>query len=911
VAERRKRAKKSSKRAEKAERPSKRKAAAADKPERKSKRAKGKARKPAELPAAAPIEEVEELPELEPMDDLPPLDDDDDLPELDPLEEDDAEEDDDLDDLPDLDALASDAGDEDELEELEPLDELPTPEATIGPGGFDIDDDTANAALESAMDLVPDPGDVDVLATLPVDIDLTPPPAAPVIEEAELEELEELETLEELPAGEQDTLLEVGGGGVASAPAPVAAEPEPDPAGPPEKQLPSDSPEELAVMPSEPAATDDRMVRAHGSQAAVRRRMEVVEEQVGSGLLESTDPVEMPAGCEDLIARGQRLRGPHAEGKERAEQAQQAAQDATEALEQARSRATALTTTRDAAMAQAAGAAEALADQLLAKHTVQIAALAGRKLPAGLDAAVNEVARLVEVEKELEALSEGKGQTGKRKKGSDPKAELRAEKKGCEERARQAFVGLGSSSFPLVDGLAKGSPALTALRNALADASKQAGAAAQELQGIDLAGLQGAAAEAQREWKRVEAAEQANDQAWDELAPRVGRLWLAHRLEQNAAPASEEERIWRELHARVQQLDQYVDALTLHLKAAQAEAAAQQTERLESAVTAAREALESLAAAKTGAEQEAAQIREAAIAAARTELEAFDTHVAQRKDELEAAQKGAADAAVKARNDGEAELQRIQAAFEQSRQDADADHRGRIEQAEKRAADAVAKIDELRAGIDAKVSGLEEVAAKLETFDKRVSQLNDRLEGLAARVPATEELDQRTRDASAKVDELATKVEWASNEAQSAAQRITETGAKVDDLVGAVEAPIAEAKAAVQGKVDAFETALETSREALATSEQKTRQKRAKATEELIESVKERALKAVKEFEGFLKKQAGGAKAAAAAPPADADDDEVQLEPIDDEPPARDRRSKREGKRDSKREPASGRRRRR
>ena len=64
------------------------------------------------------------------------------------------------------------------------LEELPAAEATIGGAGFEIDDDVANAALESAMDLVPDPGDVDVLSTLPVDVELAAPApaAAPVIE---------------------------------------------------------------------------------------------------------------------------------------------------------------------------------------------------------------------------------------------------------------------------------------------------------------------------------------------------------------------------------------------------------------------------------------------------------------------------------------------------------------------------------------------------------------------------------------------------------------------------------------------------------------------------------------------------------------------------------------------------------
>lgn len=765
---------------------------------------------------------------------------------------------DDLDELPDL------PDDVEDLPEIEPM----------GDGG-DLDElpdlDVADAAVAAAAALVPDP-----LQTLPVDVDVLP-----ALEELPGDSVQTSIDIDELPAlpGEHDTVLEIGGAPTEAvpvleaeppaAPAPPSREPPPPPAGPPDKTLPSDSPDELAVLPPEPAAADDRLVRARGSQAVVASRCAVLEEQLGSQLLEGTDAVAMPPGCDDLIERGRKLLGPHAEGRERAAQARTAAADAAQALDAARARVAELTARRQAAVAQSTGVGEMLADHLLSVHAAQIAALAAKKLPDPLVAAVQAVGRVAAIDAELDQLDAA----GAAKK----KPKLKGERETALRTARQVLVGIGTGSFPLVDALAKGCAACASSRATLAEAADRVRAAGAELAPIDVPALAAAAAAATRAASEVDRRERENDAAWHELAPRVGRLWLQHRREQGVAPSTEEERIWRDLDRQRGQLDGYVDALVLHLKAAQAEVAARQAERLEQAVTGAREALEQLQ-----------KLRAEAEAAASAAVEALDRRRSEAEASATRAVAAVAQAADRARQDGETALQAILQHFNAARRDADTAHRQALTDAEEQARAAAARVGEARDAIDRRVGELATVTTRLDALDDRLVATGARLDGLAERLPDAEGLDRRVREAGARVDELATKVEWASTEARTAAQQVADAGAKVGDLAARVDEPIAQARAAAEAAIAAFERDIEASREALASSEQKTRQKRAQQTEELLAELRAKGEQMLAGLAASLK--SGSGRVARSAPAADDEPEpDIELEPIDDEPPARER----------------------
>ena len=720
------------------------------------------------------------------------------------------------------------------------------------------------------------PGDdLDELPDLDVDV-----PA--VLEELPADTLATSLDIDELPAlpGEHDTVLEIGGATTEPAPALAAAaappEPPPTPAGAPEKTLPSDSPNELAVLPGEPAAADDRLVRARGSQAVVASRCAVLEEQLGSQLLEGTEPVTMPAGCDDLIERGRKLRGPHAEGRERTTQARREADEAMQALAAAKARVAELTARRQAAVAQAAGVGEMLADHLLSVHAAQIAALASKKLPDALAPAVQAVARVAAIDAELDQLDAA----GAAKK----KPRLKGERETALRTARQVLVGIGIGSFPLVDALAKGCAACASSRGTLAEAAERVRAAGAELSPIDVPALAAAATVAARAADEVEAREREHDAAWRELAPRVGGLWLQHRREQAVAPSTEEERIWREADRQRGQLDGYVDALVLHLKAVQAEAAATQAERLEQAVTGAREALERLQ-----------QMRAEAEAAATAAVEGLDKRRSEAEASATRAVAAVAQAADRARQDGETALQGILGHFNTARRDADAAHRKALAEAEEQARAAAVRVGEARDAIDRRVGDLDAVAKRLDALEDRIVATGARLDGLAERLPDAEGLDRRVREAGARVDELATKVEWASTEARTAAQQVADAGATVGDLATRVERPIAEARAAGEAAIAAFERDIEASREALASSEQKTRQKRAQQTEDLMAELRAKGEQALAQL---MEKLAARAAAPARGRPVPADDEpEIELTPIDDDPPERDRERGARGRR--------------
>ncbi|MCI0343700.1 MAG: hypothetical protein L0216_21550 [Planctomycetales bacterium] len=646
-----------------------------------------------------------------------------------------------------------------------------------------------------------------------------PPGARPAPAGADLDEVPELpgtpdlEALPELPSGGDITVP--AGAGPESRPASSALRP----AGRPALTLPSESPDELAVLPTEVAAADDRFVRAEGSRAVIETAMAEVEARVGAAVLSREKVSDPPAALVPVLEKAKSLREAHEAGRKRIEEATAAAKTATEALTEARRKAAEVSQARQQAAMLAGGTCEMLADHLLGAHRPQIVPLAARPLPDALRAYVESVARHAALESQMEAAA------GPRR------AEFARERDEVGRRAKAIAIAAGAGLLPLVDALMKSCTACASSRTTLVDAAGKLAAADRDLAALGVADLESRAASAAHEAAATEAREREAGRAFDELAPRAGRIWLGARAAKSSPPEPEslDEQSWRDLHARSEKLEQYRQALALHLGAQQAETAAKAATRVEEAARTAREALEGFSAARRQIEEEQARGRREAEASTRTAVEALE---AKAREAEEAAKR-------------------------------------RVAEGEKSAAEALEKLRGVVAEVEGKVKALETVGGRAEAIEKRVTDLSATVEAARSKAADVESLERRGREAVSAIESVGAKVEWISNEAADGAKRITALSERVAQLTGEVERAVREASSAAQAETEKLAKEVDAAREALANNEAKIRQQRVQQTEELLTTVKTRAAQILKELQEWVRGEAGKAKAGRAAPPAE------------------------------------------
>ncbi len=663
----------------------------------------------------------------------------------------------------------------------------------------------------------PPPEELDELPEIPPTI---PPARAGAPAAADLDEVPELpaaadlEALPELPSS-GDVTVPAGAG---PALRPVA--PPPAPAGPPALTLPSESPDELAVLPTEVSAADERFVRAEGSRAVIEGKMAEVEAGVGAALLSREKVADPPAALVPVLEKAKALREAHEAGRKRIEEATAAAKSATESLSEARRKAAEVSQARQQAASLAAGTSEMLADHLLGAHRPQIVPLAARPLPDALRAYVESVARHASLESQMEAAA------GPRR------AEFARERDEVGRRAKAIAVAAGAGLLPLVDALMKTCGACASSRTTLVDAAGKVAAADRDLSALGVADLESRAAAAAHEAAAVEGREREAGRAFDELAPKAGRIWLGARAAKASPPEPEslDEQSWRDLHARAEKLEQYRQALALHIGAQQAETSAKAATRVEEAARTAREALEGFASARKQIEEEQARARREAEASTRAAVEALEA---------------------KGREAGEAA-------------------RERIAEGEKRAAETLEKLRGLVAEIEAKVRALETVGGRAEAIEKRVADLSATVEAARGKAADVESLERRGREAVSAIESVGAKVEWISNEAADGAKRITALSERVAQLSGEVERAVREAGSAAQAETEKLAKEVDAAREALANNEAKIRQQRVQQTDELMAAVKSRAAQALKELQDWARGEAAKAKGGRGAAPAPA-----------------------------------------